>query len=91
LRKWASNDSLFIVTNTKELQEVQHTVTLDKEEGYSTLGLIWHLKTDQLQFRDRNPAAKQSGTTKRSVLSTTASIFDPLLKIRVGNSTILYN
>jgi hypothetical protein len=78
LRKWASNSSAFLNTIPKELQETQHTHSLDNEEGYSTLGLMWLPQTDQLQVRDSNPAAKQPGTTKRSVLSITASIFDSL-------------
>jgi hypothetical protein len=80
LRKWASNHSAFLDTIPRELQETQTTLSLDNEDGVTTLGLLWNPKTDNLQVRSsltqKQPTNSES--TKRKVLAITASIFDPL-------------
>jgi hypothetical protein len=55
LRKWVSNDSLFLATIPEELQETNHTVSLDNKDSVTTLGLQWNSKTDELQVRNNNP------------------------------------
>jgi hypothetical protein len=84
LRKWASNNSTFLDTIPKELQETQQTLPLDNEDGVTTLGLLWNPTTDQLQVKHSyNPGETTNSTsTKRTVLATTVSIFDPLGLLR---------
>ena len=80
LRKWASNNSSFMDTIPEELRETRQTLSLDNEDGVTTLGLQWNTKTDELQVRN-NSSSVQSNyetSTKRTVLAVTASIFDPL-------------
>ena len=81
LRKWASNHSTFLDTIPKELQETQKTLSLDNEDGITTLGLQWNLKNDQLQVKNSITQAQPSDSTesaKCKVLATTASILHPL-------------
>jgi hypothetical protein len=67
-------------TIPKELQETQQTLSLDNEDGVTTLGLLWNPTTDQLQVKPSYSPGQltNSTSTKRTVLATTASIFDPL-------------
>jgi hypothetical protein len=81
LRKWASNHSKFLDTIPEELQETQQTLSLDNEDGVTTLGLQWNPKNDQLQVKNNISHVKPTdftASTKRKVLATTAPIFDPL-------------
>ena len=80
LRKWASNNQQFLDTIPEELKESQQTLSLDNKDGVSTLGLLWHPATDQLQVRDNSASTSKDSTasTKRNVLARIASIFDPL-------------
>ena len=81
LRKWASNHPSFLDTIPCDLQETQQTLSLDNKDGISTLGLLWNPKTDQLQVKNNTTQVQTTGSTastKRKVLATTASIFDPL-------------
>jgi hypothetical protein len=81
LKKWASNHSKFLDTIPEELQETQQTLSLDNEDGVTTLGLQWNPKNDQLQVKNNISHVKttdSTASTKRKVLATTASIFDPL-------------
>jgi len=52
LRKWASKHSTFLDTIPRELQETQQTLSLDNEDGVTTLGLLWNPSTDQLQVKN---------------------------------------
>ena len=40
LRKWASTHSTFLDNIPRELQEIQQTLSLDNEDGITTLGLL---------------------------------------------------
>jgi len=40
LRKWASNHSTLLDTIPKDLQETQSTLSLDNEDGVTTLRLL---------------------------------------------------
>jgi hypothetical protein len=80
LRKWASNNSTFLRTIPRELQETQQTFSLENEDGVTTLGLLWNPQ-DQLQVKSNITHKQQTdstASTKRKVRATTASIFDPL-------------
>jgi hypothetical protein len=81
LRKWASNHSTFLDTIPKELQETQPALSLDNEDGVTTLGLLWNPKNNKLQVKSsltQMQTINFTGSTKRKVLAITASIFDPL-------------
>ena len=81
LRKWASNHPSFLKSIPKELQETQQTLSLDNKDGVTTLGLLWIPTTDQLQVKNITTQVLRTDpttSTKRKVLATTASIFDPL-------------
>ena len=58
LRKWACNNSTFLNTIPKELQDKQRTFSLDNEDGVTTLGLLWNPKHDQLQVKTSLPSCK---------------------------------
>jgi hypothetical protein len=81
LRKWASNHFTFLDTIPKEQQETQTTLSLDNENGVTTLGLLWNPKTDKLQVKSSLTQMHKTNSTectKRKVLAIAASIFDPL-------------
>jgi hypothetical protein len=81
LRKWPSNHSTFLDTIPRELQETQQTFSLENEEGLTTLGLLWNPQNDQLQVKSnftQEQSTDSTASTKRKLLATTASIFDPL-------------
>ena len=81
LRKWACNNSTFLNTIPSKLQDTQQTLSPDNEDGVTTLGLLWNPKLDQLQVRNNIThlqTTDSTESTKRKVLATTASIFDPL-------------
>ena len=81
LRKWASNHSSFLDTIPWELQETQKTLSLDNEDGVTTLVLLWNPTADQLQVKNTTTQVQptdSTASTKRRVLATTVSIFDPL-------------
>jgi len=80
-RKWASNHSTFLDNIPRELQETQQTLSLDNEDGVTTLGLLWNPTNDQLQVKNNTTQVQptiSTASTKRKVLATTALIFDPL-------------
>ena len=80
LRKWECN-STFLNTIPRKLQDTQQTLSLDNEDGVTTLGLLWNPKLDQRQVRNtitHLQTTDPTESTKRKVLVTTASIFDPL-------------
>jgi hypothetical protein len=67
--------------HSEELQETQQTLSLDNEDGVTTVGLQWNPKNDQLQVKNNISSVQptdSTASTKRKVLATTASIFDPL-------------
>ncbi|XP_050340314.1 uncharacterized protein LOC126766606 [Bactrocera neohumeralis] len=74
LRKWLSNCSS--ITRNIKAKEDNEIIQIKKNEAVKTLGLYWDPKQDEFQFRINLTNAKK--TTKRSVLSQLAQIFDPL-------------
>jgi len=81
LRMWASNLCTFLDNISRVLQETKQTFPLGNEDGVTTLGLLWNPKNDQFQVKNNTTQVQPTNSTtstKRKVLATTASIFDPL-------------
>ena len=79
LHKFSSNSSTFLQSLPESERNIQDTQILDPDNGCQpterTLGLLWSLKSDSFQF---SSSLKQNPPTRRGVLSTIASIYDPL-------------
>ncbi|XP_076246223.1 uncharacterized protein LOC143186434 [Calliopsis andreniformis] len=73
LRKWASNDSRILsnLDNSRQSLEIK-----DADKESKTLGLLWLLEPDELRYSVKSHLRNR--ITKRTVLSETAQIFDPL-------------
>lgn len=76
LRKWASNCPALLADIDPSDHGLAQTKDLLHDETLKVLGISWNPEQDAFQFRVR-PAA-DPGTTKRSILSTIATFFDPL-------------
>jgi hypothetical protein len=74
LAKWSSNDDSIL----SGLPTTNNSITpLDSNASTKTLGLSWNCKRDILKYDIKiNPKTNQ--ITKRTILSTIASIYDPL-------------
>jgi hypothetical protein len=78
LRKWASNHPALLDTIPKELEETQSTLSLDNEDGVTTLDYGIQKKINcKSNFTQVQPT-DSTASTKSKVLATTAAIFDPL-------------
>ncbi|XP_070183500.1 uncharacterized protein [Littorina saxatilis] len=79
LHKIASNDSRvmssFSTTQVVKSSSVEDGLDQSKRSIERALGIRWNLETDTLHFVHETKATQ---VTKRGVLSTVASIFDPL-------------
>lgn len=77
LRKWCSNDEhlrqIFYNTSTEE----HYSLNLNPDETINSLGLTWCPSSDNLLFLNKSRASRCS-RTKRELLSTLNSVFDPL-------------
>lgn len=74
LRKWSSNDPALLDVPTERMQkEIREW---RPHEIHATLGLQWHPATDSFSFTMRNLSMAQ--ITKRSALSLTSRLFDPV-------------
>lgn len=76
LRKWASNCEE-VLNNINDTRNENEILTLDKTSMINTLGLQWHPGTDMLQYSVQREESLRK-ITKRTILSRTAKIFDPL-------------
>ncbi|XP_037520499.1 uncharacterized protein LOC119397132 [Rhipicephalus sanguineus] len=78
LRKWASNSDLL------KQQFIQDNVAIETEAGddhfVKVLGVLWERKGDTIALTVRNTAsfAANRPATKRTILQTVASVYDPL-------------
>ncbi|XP_067142348.1 uncharacterized protein [Centruroides vittatus] len=77
LRKWVSNHPLILDAISPELREIQLPFQIDNEKSVKTLGLQWHPATDHLSFT-ATTLPEHINSTKRTILSDIARIFDPL-------------
>lgn len=77
LRKWASNSEAILSVIPPELRDERSMLCLETPSTIKTLGLIWEPSTDLLHYSV--PKWSQTdGITRRTVLSDTAKLFDPL-------------
>jgi hypothetical protein len=63
---WTTIHSTFLDTIPKELQESQTTLSLDNEDGVTTLGLLWNPKNDKLQVKSNLSLMQTTNTTECS-------------------------
>lgn len=77
LRKWASNSSVVLQSIPECDRSMSTDVLFDDEleAGLKILGMRWNPKQDHFSYSVQRPSTK---TTKRSILSDLARIFDPL-------------
>ena len=79
LHKFSSNSPTLLSTLPVSERNIEDIRILDREEMSQpyerTLGLLWSLKTDTFEFSSN---LKENPNTRRGILSTIASIYDPL-------------
>jgi hypothetical protein len=75
LRKFQSNEPKVLPVNKSEICDPN--VPLNNNENTKTLGLYWNSTTDTLKYEIKLQNIPKK-ITKRTILSLTAQIFDPL-------------
>ncbi|CAD7076791.1 unnamed protein product [Hermetia illucens] len=76
LLKWCANHERLLSSIPSKDREVELSVDDSKDEGVKTLGLTWNPKLDH--FRITTVWGEPAKVTKRTVLSDTSRLFDPL-------------
>lgn len=76
LRKWAANHEALLAAVPFEHRLKPSADALLPSDDHSVLGLRWHPATDEFALAIRRPTG--APPTKRTVLSQTARLFDPL-------------
>ncbi|XP_017887576.1 uncharacterized protein LOC108629432 [Ceratina calcarata] len=76
LRKWASNDNRLIEPLSNDLANVH--LFSDPEKAVKTLGIKWNSQLDELSYSLKAELSAQEKTTKRTILSNIAQLFDPI-------------
>ncbi|XP_050452147.1 uncharacterized protein LOC126851851 [Cataglyphis hispanica] len=76
LRKWSANDPRLLTRIAPEHRSHRDLLSWTPQESHATLGLHWHPSGDHFSFSTRS--IRVPINTKRSVLSLTARLFDPL-------------
>lgn len=76
LRKWSANEGALLEDIPTEHKLQRELRAWRPHESHATLGLQWHPSVDSFLFEIR--ATPLVDVTKRSVLSLTARLFDPL-------------
>lgn len=75
LSKWASNSQQLQAMIRQDSQQAETDIAFDT----GVLGMRWHTKTDTINIRIReNIFVAADDPTKRSVLSATSKVFDPI-------------
>lgn len=77
LHKWCSNNEKLLESVPENRRETQLPFKFDSSDSVHTLGLIWDPSRDTLRY-EINVKLQKEWFTKRNVLSTIASIYDPL-------------
>ena len=70
LREWLTN-SAKVINQIKPKDQIEERVT-------KVLGLVWNTNADELSISTKKLEIQQPATTKREVLTTLASLYDPL-------------
>ena len=78
LRKWASNSSELM--KKIEMNETHDFTPIGKNSTRKVLGITWDIKSDEIifDFSDLVAEAFERIITKRSILSVSSKLFDPL-------------
>ncbi|XP_071579555.1 uncharacterized protein [Temnothorax nylanderi] len=76
LSKWSANSDALLATIPEEHRQPRRALEWGTHEGHSILGLQWQPEKDTFSFQVH--PATSTPVTKRSVLSHTARLFDPL-------------
>lgn len=76
LRKWSANEADLLTHLPLEHRTQRDLRSWQAQESHATLGVQWHPSIDSFSFTTRAIAVQ--AITKRSVLSLTARLFDPL-------------
>ena len=76
LRKWASNNSELLSDIQSDNHGLACSKVLETDESLKILGIVWNPVHDSFQFQVDLP--DKLPTTKRTILSTIAKLFDPL-------------
>ncbi|XP_071577990.1 uncharacterized protein [Temnothorax nylanderi] len=76
LRKWSANEEALLTDVTAEHRMQRELRSWRPQESHATLGLQWHPCVDSFSFSTKTSLV--TSFTKRSVLSLTARVFDPL-------------
>lgn len=76
LRKWCSNHPSILSSIPIEHQSLKAPLEFNVVDTVKTLGMCWQPGIDQFTFKIRFELPTKA--TKRSVLSTTARLYDPL-------------
>ncbi|XP_026325441.1 uncharacterized protein LOC113234351, partial [Hyposmocoma kahamanoa] len=77
MRKWASNN-LTLLENLPEELISQNMFNFQQAETNKTLGITWNPQTDNFTFRHNSVTTTNDVTTKRTLLSELAKLYDPL-------------
>lgn len=78
LRKWCSNNKSVIDKIQSHSSSDKSFVLIIDGNDTKTLGILWYPNCDQLSYEIRDPKKAAKEVTKRTILSITAQIFDPL-------------
>ena len=76
LRKWSANDPALLANIPIDHRMQRDLRSWQPHESHATLGLQWHPSEDSFSFATSKLSMET--ITKRSVLSLTAKLFDPL-------------
>ncbi|XP_076302047.1 uncharacterized protein LOC143220243 [Lasioglossum baleicum] len=76
LHKWAANDPALFDESPQRDHELPLDHPLEVDSNLKILGVAWSPRTDTFFFRTHIPG--DIGSTKRTVLSSIAKLFDPL-------------
>jgi len=83
LRKWISNEPALLTEISKIESVPMHKYVLNIDDGtIKTLGLFWCTRSDAYQYKVNNYNSSNNQTiSKRNILSTIGTIYDPLGQI----------
>ncbi|XP_072948717.1 uncharacterized protein [Epargyreus clarus] len=78
LKKWASNNADLIMSIEPSERSAHTQIDLNVDGKVKTLGVLWDLERDQIEYNLPLHSLQCSNITKRSILSALHKLFDPL-------------